>query len=125
MPLPTTWRMLGSAAVLGAFVWLSAQRNAGPPIRFTHRPIGFTLDSCETPERHAPEGVEAEAGVVDPEGFSRRAKEMLVDVAVVPALAAPVLTEKTKRSGSFVQRWRRSSARCLCLPENPSEPGAD
>src|SRR5215472_17275691 len=25
------------------------------PIHFTHRPIDFQLDSCETPERHAPE----------------------------------------------------------------------
>jgi hypothetical protein len=55
MALPTAWRVLGSAAVLGAFVWLSAQRNAEKPVRFTYRPIGFTLDSCETPERHAPE----------------------------------------------------------------------
>src|SRR5215475_5133487 len=25
------------------------------PIHFTHRPIDFQLDSCETPERHVPE----------------------------------------------------------------------
>ena len=44
------------AALAGAAVWLaSAQPDAGSPIRFAFHPIDFTLDSCETPERHAPE----------------------------------------------------------------------
>ncbi len=45
-----------SAALAGTAVWLAcAQPDSGSPIRFKFQPIDFTLDSCETPERHAPE----------------------------------------------------------------------
>ncbi len=42
-----------SAALLGGVVWPAAP--AGSPIHFFYQPIAFTLDTCETPERHAPE----------------------------------------------------------------------
>ena len=35
------------------------------PIHFTHRPIDFQLDSCETPERHAPETMAGGVGLFD------------------------------------------------------------
>jgi hypothetical protein len=35
------------------------------PIRFVPRPIAFTLDSCETPERRAPETMAGGVGVLD------------------------------------------------------------
>ena len=35
------------------------------PIRFTYQPIDFTLDSCETPERHAPETMAGGVAVFD------------------------------------------------------------
>jgi enediyne biosynthesis protein E4 len=42
--------------VVGAGIWLASwSRSAESPIRFVFQPVGFTLDSCETPERHAPE----------------------------------------------------------------------
>jgi len=49
-------RLTVLGALLGAGVWLAAiSQSADAPIRFAFQPIGFTLDSCETPERHAPE----------------------------------------------------------------------
>jgi len=35
------------------------------PIHFTYRPIDFQLDSCETPERHAPETMAGGVGLFD------------------------------------------------------------
>jgi len=49
---------LGIPAVffLLATIWiLRAQPQPPSPIHFTYRAIPFTLDSCETPDRHAPE----------------------------------------------------------------------
>ncbi|MGD0048416.1 MAG: hypothetical protein ABSE42_15540, partial [Bryobacteraceae bacterium] len=44
----------GAIAICGG--WLAALPVATPgAIRFAYQPIPFTLDSCETPERHAPE----------------------------------------------------------------------
>jgi len=53
--------------VFGAGIWLLAQapQNGNPPIRFSHQPIAFTLDSCETPERHAPETMAGGVAVFD------------------------------------------------------------
>jgi hypothetical protein len=49
-------RWAGAALLAGAAVWLaSGQTGPGNPIHFRFQPIDFTLDSCETPERHAPE----------------------------------------------------------------------
>jgi hypothetical protein len=40
-------------------------RGAESPIRFSCQPIAFTLDSCETPERHAPETMAGGVAVFD------------------------------------------------------------
>ena len=53
--------MLAAAAV-----WLSA--GAAPsesPIQFVYQPIDFRLESCETPQRHAPETMEGGVAVFD------------------------------------------------------------
>jgi hypothetical protein len=42
----------------------SAEANAAP-IHFVFRPIAFSLDSCETPERHAPETMAGGVAVFD------------------------------------------------------------
>jgi hypothetical protein len=50
-------------ALLGLGLW-----PAGPaesPIRFVYHPIPFTLDACETPERHAPETMAGGVAVFD------------------------------------------------------------
>ncbi|HEX7424052.1 MAG TPA: CRTAC1 family protein [Terriglobales bacterium] len=39
--------------------------SAGSPIRFAYQPIAFELDSCETPERHAPETMAGGVAVFD------------------------------------------------------------
>ena len=40
-------------------------QNTASPIHFTYRPIGFRLDSCETPRRHAPETMAGGVAVFD------------------------------------------------------------
>lgn len=40
-------------------------QNAPSPIHFNYRPIGFRLDSCETPRRHAPETMAGGVAVFD------------------------------------------------------------
>ena len=54
------------AAILLAAVWATAfSQGAGAPIHFTHRPIDFRLDSCETARRHAPETMAGGVAVFD------------------------------------------------------------
>jgi enediyne biosynthesis protein E4 len=54
------------AAVLLAAIWAAAfSQGAGAPIHFTHRPIDFRLDSCETERRHAPETMAGGVAVFD------------------------------------------------------------
>ncbi len=60
-----TWLLLGTAIVV-------ASRNQGQsvepppsPIHFTPHAIPFSLDSCETPERHAPETMAGGVAVLD------------------------------------------------------------
>ena len=54
------------AAVLLVAVWAAAfSQNAGAPIHFTHRPIDFRLESCETERRHAPETMAGGVAVFD------------------------------------------------------------
>ncbi|MGD0200881.1 MAG: VCBS repeat-containing protein, partial [Bryobacteraceae bacterium] len=54
------------AAALLAGVWAAASgQNAEFPIRFVYRPIDFQLDSCETPQRHAPETMAGGVAVFD------------------------------------------------------------
>ena len=66
MRLPTCWYAPVSAILLGAGIWLAAAApGTEAPIRFAFQPIGFTLDSCETPERHAPETMAGGVAVFD------------------------------------------------------------
>jgi hypothetical protein len=52
--------LLAAAAAL--LVWAETSPS---PIRFTHRPLGFTVESSETPERHAPETMAGGVAVFD------------------------------------------------------------
>jgi len=56
------WACATAIAVTGAMV---SGQNAPSPIHFTYRPIGFRLDSCETPRRHAPETMAGGVAVFD------------------------------------------------------------
>ena len=54
------------AALLAVGVWLAKTTDgADSPIRFSFQPAGFTLDSCETAERHAPETMAGGVAVFD------------------------------------------------------------
>jgi hypothetical protein len=55
--------VLGAAALMVRFP-ARAQPNRAP-IHFVFQPIDFSLDSCETPERHAPETMEGGVAVFD------------------------------------------------------------
>jgi hypothetical protein len=59
--------VFAAAAVLaGAALWLAAAPAAAPgPIQFEYRPIDFRLESCETPDRHAPETMAGGVAVFD------------------------------------------------------------
>jgi enediyne biosynthesis protein E4 len=66
MRQPSCWYMPVLVMLLGAGIWLAAGApGAGPPIRFAFQPIPFTLDSCETAERHAPETMAGGVAVFD------------------------------------------------------------
>jgi enediyne biosynthesis protein E4 len=57
---------LAGAGVLVAGIWVAATlHGTEAPIRFAFQPIGFTLDSCETAERHAPETMAGGVAVFD------------------------------------------------------------
>jgi enediyne biosynthesis protein E4 len=43
----------------------SSSPSVGSPIRFEYQPIAFELDSCETPERHAPETMAGGVAIFD------------------------------------------------------------
>jgi hypothetical protein len=47
--------LLAGILFLVAGVRVVLPQAPASPIRFTYQPIDFTLDTCETPERHAPE----------------------------------------------------------------------
>jgi hypothetical protein len=60
------WPVLWTAAALWAAVWVAApRRDTETSIHFLYRPIDFQLDSCETPERHAPETMAGGVAVFD------------------------------------------------------------
>ena len=60
----TALYIVGVAAAGGG--WLAAVGGTTPgAIRFEYRPIPFTLESCETPERHAPETMAGGVAVFD------------------------------------------------------------
>jgi len=50
-------------ALLGPALWRAAPAES--PIHFVYRPIAFTLDTCETLERHAPETMAGGVAVFD------------------------------------------------------------
>jgi enediyne biosynthesis protein E4 len=52
-------------AFAGIALWLVAAPSPGSPIWFTYQPIDFRLDSCETPERHAPETMAGGVAIFD------------------------------------------------------------
>ncbi len=54
-----------AALILGAVWLMAAPQGARSPIHFHYQPIGFTLDSNETPERHAPETMAGGVAVFD------------------------------------------------------------
>ncbi len=59
-----TW--VAALPVIAAGAWLAAMPASAPgPIRFAFRPIPFTLDSCETQERHAPETMAGGVAIFD------------------------------------------------------------
>ena len=53
-----------TTALAAAWAVLSGQ-NAATSIHFAYRPIGFRLESCETPRRHAPETMAGGVAVFD------------------------------------------------------------
>src|SRR5579872_1424563 len=57
---------VGTFALVCVGTWIAASSPAmKAPIHFTFRPIDFRLDSCETPERHAPETMAGGLAVFD------------------------------------------------------------
>ena len=63
---PVPGRLIWVAAVLLAAVWaLASGQDAPAPIHFVYRPIDFRLESCETPQRHAPETMAGGVAVFD------------------------------------------------------------
>jgi hypothetical protein len=60
--------LLCFSVVIFAFQSLPAEQPARSPIHFVPRPIAFALDSCETPERRAPETMAGGVGVFDYDG---------------------------------------------------------
>ena len=59
-------RWLVAGAVFLAAGWrVVLSQSPVSPIRFAYQPIDFTLDSCETPERHAPETMAGGVAVFD------------------------------------------------------------
>ena len=64
--VPVPGRLIWAAAVLLAAVWaLASGQNTRAPIHFAYRPIDFRLESCETPQRHAPETMAGGVAVFD------------------------------------------------------------
>lgn len=61
MPL----RYVGTAVAVVAAVWMASAQTGESPIRFAYRAIPFTVDSSETPARHAPETMAGGVAVFD------------------------------------------------------------
>ncbi len=57
---------MAAAAFGGVMLWLAAAPPPGAsPIWFSYQPIDFRLDSCETPDRHAPETMAGGVAIFD------------------------------------------------------------
>ena len=54
-----------AAAALAASTWALAPAAGSAAIHFVYQPIGFRLESCETPKRHAPETMAGGVAVFD------------------------------------------------------------
>lgn len=58
--------LMAAAAFAGVVLWLAAAPPpGGSPIWFAYQPIDFRLDSCETPDRHAPETMAGGVAIFD------------------------------------------------------------
>jgi enediyne biosynthesis protein E4 len=58
--------MAAAAALAAAALWPAVvPPGAESPIRFAYQPIDFRLESCETPERHAPETMAGGVAIFD------------------------------------------------------------
>jgi hypothetical protein len=58
--------MAAAVAFAGVALWLAATPPpAGSPIWFAYQPLDFRLDSCETPDRHAPETMAGGVAIFD------------------------------------------------------------
>ncbi len=65
MPALRNAALLPCALALAAGAFALLRQNTESPIRFAYRPIAFTLDSSETPQRHAPETMAGGVAVFD------------------------------------------------------------
>jgi hypothetical protein len=65
-PAPIGGRLLWAIAILlAAWLAMASGQNTKAPIHFVYRPIDFRLESCETPQRHAPETMAGGVAVFD------------------------------------------------------------
>jgi enediyne biosynthesis protein E4 len=54
------------AALAGVALWMGAAPSpVRSPIWFAYQPIDFRVDSCETPDRHAPETMAGGVAIFD------------------------------------------------------------
>ncbi|HUA58994.1 MAG TPA: CRTAC1 family protein [Verrucomicrobiae bacterium] len=62
-----SYKRIACALVLAiAAAWaIASAQNVAAAIHFSYRPIGFRLDSCETPRRHAPETMAGGLAIFD------------------------------------------------------------
>jgi len=63
--LPGPILLVACAIAIGSGWMAALPENTPGAIRFVYRPIPFRLDSCETPERHAPETMAGGVAVFD------------------------------------------------------------
>lgn len=59
------WTPPLAALSLALTGWILSGQDTPAPIHFVYRPIDFRLDSCETPERHAPETMAGGVAIFD------------------------------------------------------------
>jgi hypothetical protein len=63
---PVWMGLLPAVAALLTAAWaIAAGQDASPPIHFAFRSLDFRLDSCETPQRHAPETMAGGVAIFD------------------------------------------------------------
>src|SRR5208337_286921 len=89
--------LLGASGALLGKLPVSASPK-GAPIHFLFRPIDFSLDSCETPERHAPETMAGGVAVFDYDNDG--------NLDIFFANGADITTLR-KSSPRYRNRWQR------------------